>query len=109
LGAAEPGHQQLSESSLRLAELIAALVSPGSQHVSALMQELGIGHVLVTQGAGLAEVTDTAGGLVSVGATDHGALWRAETPPEELPAGPGVSGTATAWARIVDDQGEMVA
>ena len=61
------------------------------------------------EGSGLAEVTDTAGGLVSVGRTDRGALWRAEPPAEELPAGPGISGTATSWARIVDDQGEIIA
>lgn len=109
LGASAAAPQELSESSLRLAELIAALVSPGSQHVTGLMQELGIGHVLVTEGSGLAEVTDTAGGLVSVGRTDRGALWRAEPPAEELPAGPGISGTATSWARIVDDQGEIIA
>ena len=109
LGASEPAPQELAASSLRLAELIAALVSPGSQHVTGLMHELGIGHVLVTDGTGLAQVTDTAGGLVSVGQTSHGALWRAEPPTEELPSGPGISGTATAWARIVDDQGELIA
>lgn len=109
LGTSQPAAQELSASSLRLAELIAALVSPGSQHVTSLMQELGIGHVLVTEGSGLAAVTDTAGGLVSVGETSRGALWRAEPVAEELPGGPGVSGTATAWARIVDDQGEMIA
>lgn len=109
LGSGEPVAEDLSDSSLRLAELIAALVSPGSEHVTGLMQELGIGHVLVTAGSGLAEAADTAGGLVRVGETDHGALWRAEPPAQELPAGPGLSGTATVWARIVDDQGELVA
>lgn len=108
LGGDEPLAEELSDSSLRLAELIAALVSPGSEHVSGLMQELGVGYVLVTEGSGLAEAADTASGLVRVGETGYGMLWRAEPPAEDLPAGPGVSGTATAWARIVDDAGEVV-
>lgn len=105
----EPAPRTLSPSSQRLAELVAALVAEGSDDVAELMAELGIGHVLVTRGAGLREAADTAGGLARVGETEFGTLWRAETPEQELPAGPGASGASTAWARIVDDQGNTVA
>lgn len=100
---------ELSAAQLHAAELVAALVAPGSEHVAPLMQELGVGYVLVTSGARLAEAADTAAGLVSVGETSHGALWRAEPPEEELPAAPEVAGATTAWARIVDDQARIQA
>ncbi|WP_150462706.1 glycosyltransferase family 2 protein [Nesterenkonia ebinurensis] len=100
---------ELSDSQQRLGELVAGIVAPGSEHVADLAAELGIGYVLVTQGTALREAADTAGGLSPVGDTEFGALWRVETAAEELPAAGGISGTSTAWARIVTEAGEPVA
>ncbi|GFZ93522.1 hypothetical protein [Nesterenkonia alkaliphila] len=101
--------EELSASQQRLGELVAGVVAPGSEHVSDLAAELGIGYVLVTQGTALREAADTAGGLISVGDTEFGSLWRVDTAEEELPAAGGISGTTTAWARIVTAEGDPVA
>ncbi|MCT1607993.1 hypothetical protein M3B43_11845 [Nesterenkonia massiliensis] len=105
----EPG--ELNAAHQSLGELVAAIVSPGSEHIPGLMQQLGIGFVLIPAGEGpLADAADTAGGLVRVGQTDTGALWRADVPEDSaLPAAPGIAGVATAWARLVDAEGEFLA
>ncbi|GAA1145327.1 hypothetical protein [Nesterenkonia lutea] len=96
----------------RLSALIAALITPGAVQTQELMAELGIGYVLIDPGepAALTDAVDTAAGLISVGRTDRGELWRAEVDEENLlPAAEGISGVPTAWARIVDPQGEVQA
>lgn len=101
---------ELSAAQARLAELVAAIVTPGSEETGELMRELGVANVLVPgSGGALTDAVDTASGLTAVGATDRGMLWRAsaEQAPE-LPHTAGMEGANTAWARIVDDSGEPV-
>ena len=122
---------ELSPAQGRLAQLIASIVVSGSSQPDELMAELGIGYVLVAesgdaapgaagQGAAgeaaavgveqLVDAVDTSAGLVSVGDTDRGLLWRADVEEmADLPSGPGVSGAATSWARIVDAEGTIQA
>lgn len=103
---------ELSASDQRLASLIASLISPGAVQTEDLMAELGVGYVLIDQNEPevLRDAVDTAAGLVSVGVTDRGELWRAEIDEEALmPSGEGLSGVPTSWARIVDSQGEVQA
>lgn len=101
---------ELDRTQERLAELLAALVIPGSDEVSPLMAELGIGYVLVEQGTALSRAADTSEGLVPVGETGFGNLWRLDPAPAEgLATAGGISGTGTAWARIVTAEGEPVA
>lgn len=103
---------EFSAAEQRLASLIAALITPGAVETEVLMAELGVGYVLIDQGepAVLTDAVDTAAGLVSVGATDRGELWRAEVDEEALlPSGEGLFGVPTSWARIVDAEGEVQA
>ncbi|MGJ9425530.1 glycosyltransferase family 2 protein [Nesterenkonia halotolerans] len=103
---------EFSTADQRLSALIAALVTPGAVQTAELMSELGIGYVLIDANEPdvLTDAVDTAAGLISVGTTDRGELWRAEVDDEDLlPATPGISGVPTAWARIVDPQGEVQA
>ncbi|WP_133726025.1 glycosyltransferase family 2 protein [Nesterenkonia aurantiaca] len=96
----------------RLASLIASLITPGALETEELMAELGVGYVLIdpSEPEVLSDAVDTAAGLVPVGVTDRGELWRAEIDEEALlPAGPGISGVPASWARIVDPQGEVQA
>ncbi|RJN32072.1 glycosyltransferase family 2 protein [Nesterenkonia natronophila] len=112
---AEPGTNgsapgELSSSQQRLGDLVASVVVPGSENTAEIAFELGIGHVLVSEGTALREAVDTASGLTAVGDTEFGALWRIESgPSEELAAPAGVVGAPTAWARIVTADGEPVA
>lgn len=95
-----------------LAELVAAVVSPGAENTADLMEELGIGSVLIpgSEEGALVDAVDTAGGLTAVGPTDRGLLWRAETDQEQdIPHVAGQAGANTSWARLLDDQGETVA
>ncbi|TLP76842.1 glycosyltransferase family 2 protein [Nesterenkonia sphaerica] len=106
----ETGSGELSDSDKRLADLVANVVVPGSENVADLAFELGIGHVLVTQGTALCEAVDTASGLSAVGETDFGALWRVESQASEDLAAPAeMAGAPTAWARIVTAEGDPVA
>ncbi|MCH8563812.1 hypothetical protein LTI14_11400 [Nesterenkonia sp. YGD6] len=96
----------------RLASLIASLITPGALQTEDLMAELGVGYVLIDRNepAVLSDAVDTAAGLVPVGVTDRGELWRAELDEGALlPSGKGISGVPTSWARIVDPQGEVQA
>ncbi|GAA1808019.1 hypothetical protein GCM10009771_07740 [Nesterenkonia flava] len=101
----------LSLSEQRLADLTAALLTPGAEGIPEMMAELGIGYVLLEEpaSASLAEAMDTAGGMVSVGSTDRGLLWRTATPDTLPAAAPELAGAATAWARIVDAERNIVA
>lgn len=120
----EPEAGDFSESRQDLADLVAAIAAPGSEHLGSLMQHLGIGFLLIpegdavpeegaaTDGSALVEAADTASGLSQVGATDFGMLWRAvptEGEGASLPAAGGISGVVTSWARIVDAEGRIVA
>lgn len=106
-----PPAAQLSTGEARLAELVAAIVTPGSEEAGELMQELGVAHVLLPGGEGaLADVVDTASGLTAVGPTDRGMLWHASAEQAaDVPHASGLEGASTAWARIVDGAGEPVA
>jgi hypothetical protein len=109
-GTAGSAPGDLSSSEQRLADLVASVVVPGSEDIAEIAFELGIGHVLVTEGTALREAVDTASGLTSVGETEFGALWRIDAGlSEELAAPAGVVGAPTAWARIVTAEGEPVA
>ncbi|MDZ5076960.1 hypothetical protein [Nesterenkonia sp. HG001] len=104
--------RDLTPGDRRLGQLVAALVTPGSGEVGPLMEELGIGYVLIRSGedSPLVDAVDTAGGLIAVGPTDRGLLWRAEVPERaEVFAVPDVEGASTAWARLVDEYGHTVA
>ncbi len=108
----EAAEQDLLPGEELLAELVAAVVSPGAEGTAALMQELGVGFVLIpgSQDSPLADVVDTAAGLISVGPTDRGLLWRAETDEDfDVPHASGQEGLGTAWARILDAEGQTVA
>lgn len=103
---------ELTPGQQRLAQLIAALVTPGSGEAEELMEELAVGFVLVPSGAqtALTDAVDTAPGVVSVGATDDGLFWRAADQEQTAPGlGTGVIGADTAWARVLDAQGSTVA
>ncbi|WP_157075307.1 hypothetical protein [Nesterenkonia jeotgali] len=103
---------EFSAAEQRLASLIAALITPGAVQTEELMAELGVGYVLIDQGepAVLTDAVDTAAGLVSVGVTDRGELWRAEVDEDALlPSGEGLFGVPTSWARIVNPEGELQA
>lgn len=118
-----PAEQNLLAGEEVLAELVAAVVSPGADHTAELMEELGVGFVLVSGSQEratlnssvmpnnpLVDAVDTASGLTAVGPTDRGLLWRAETDGEfDVPHAPGQEGVRTAWARILDGDGETVA
>ncbi|WP_202912050.1 hypothetical protein [Nesterenkonia muleiensis] len=100
----------LSDSQQRLGELVAGVIASGSEGITETAHELGIGYVLIREGTALREAADTAEGLIPVGETEFGALWRVENDAApELAATPGLRGTSTAWARIVTEQGEPVA
>ncbi|MGJ9373666.1 hypothetical protein [Nesterenkonia sp. CF4.4] len=103
---------EFSAAEQRLAALIASLITPGAVETEGLLAELGVGYVLIDQGepAVLTDAVDTAAGLVSVGATDRGELWRAEVDEDApLPSAEGLFGVPTSWARIVDAEGEVQA
>lgn len=106
--AIEDAQRELSGGDQRLGQLIAALVTPGSGEVRPLMEDLGVGHVLISsdEDSPLVDAVDTAAGLTPVGPTDRGLLWRAETPenPELLTTG-GTEGAPAAWARLIDAEG----
>lgn len=95
-----------------LAELVAAVVSPGAENTEELMEELGVGFVLIpgSEEGALVDAVDTAGGLTAVGPTDRGLLWRAEADQDQdIPHVAGQAGANTSWARLLDDEGETVA
>lgn len=103
---------RFSAAEQRLASLIAALITPGAVETEDLMAELSVGYVLIEQNepAVLSDAVDTAAGLVPVGVTDRGQLWRAEVDEDALlPGGEGLFGVPTSWARIVDTQGQVQA
>ena len=103
---------QFSAADDRLAALIAALITPGAVETEDLMAELGVGYVLIdtAEPAALSDAVDTAAGLIPVGVTDRGELWRAEVDDNNLlPAGAGISGVSTSWARIVNAEGAVQA
>lgn len=107
-----PVEQNLLAGEEVLAELVASVVSPGAEDTAGLMEELGIGFILIpgSPEGPLVDAVDTAGGLTAVGPTDRGLLWRAETDEDfEVPHAPGQEGAGTAWARILDAEGETVA
>ena len=107
-----PAEQDLLVGEEVLAELVAAVVSPGAENTDELMEELGVGFVLIpgSEGSALVDAVDTAAGLTSVGPTDRGLLWRAETDEEQdIPHVAGQAGVNTSWARILDAEGEVVA
>ncbi|GAB3192624.1 hypothetical protein [Nesterenkonia suensis] len=109
---AETPDRELGVGDRRLGELVAALVTPGSGEVRPLMNELGVGFVLIRseEDSPLVDAVDTAAGLIAVGQTDRGLLWRAEMPEAAgVFASADVEGASTAWARLVDEQGETVA
>lgn len=106
--AAEPA--VLSESQQLESDLVARLVTSGSEGIAELAHQLNIGFVLVTEGVALREAANTAEGVTSVGETEFGALWRVENNDDaELAATSELRGTPTAWARIVTAEGEPVA
>lgn len=103
---------ELSPGRARTGQLISALITPGAAEVPALMEELAVGFVVV-DGPGdgaLAGAVDTAAGLVAVGPTDRGQLWRADLEDAAgLPRAASMSGAATSWARLVDAEGTTLA
>ncbi|MGQ7787718.1 hypothetical protein [Nesterenkonia sp. K-15-9-6] len=104
--------RQLSAGDRRLGQLVASLVTPGSGEVGPLMEELGVGHVLIrsVEDSPLVDAVDTASGLIAVGPTDRGLLWRAEVPEDrEVLTTEVVEGASTSWARLVDQYGQTVA
>ncbi|WP_147105704.1 hypothetical protein [Nesterenkonia populi] len=93
---ASTGEPELRASEERVAELVSALRTPGSSDVGTLMEELAVGHILIPGGEEtLTDAAETAQGLISVGPTDRGLLWRAEEP--------------ISWARIVTADGDVQA
>ncbi|WP_022872294.1 hypothetical protein [Nesterenkonia alba] len=85
-----------SASQQRLAELTAAVVTPGAEDLEDLLRELAVGFILIPEGeTPLTDAADVAAGLISVGPTDRGLLWRAED--EDI-----------AWARLIDGEGNQL-
>lgn len=94
----------------RLAELTAALVTPGADRAEPLMAELGIGSVVVQDPEDpLVTIVDTASSLTGVGETDAGMLWRADASADgDLARGQGLTGVNNSWARLLDVEGQVV-
>jgi len=73
----------------KVSQLVADLASVSGANLTATLQDLGLGYILITnptepQGIELAFALDSVVELESVGLTDYGQLWRVREPNQDL-------------------------
>ncbi|WP_323961928.1 glycosyltransferase [Arthrobacter sp. JZ12] len=118
IASAQQLHGPLLEAQLRedddatadLRRTVATLVAGTGVDPRAELQRLGVGFVVLQQSDSAAEVlagqVDSVPGLVSVGSTEAGWLWRVDIPSSsEAPAGEGAAAAQLGRLRVVDEAG----